>query len=396
MRKLQKVVVAIALVLIVLSSVVYQIRGVMGFNYKIYNYFSGLYFQGINPYNAPAVPEEDPRDAFKRPTYLDYSGLQLSVYNLCYMVRHRVWSGLDGFVLYSTALWSAAVLAAYHLRKRAGISAGQFFWFMAFLLAPYVWYRFFIFQYEDKALYLLLPPLILVMQRSAPILLGAIMGLFTGLVGVPALVLPVLILSYTRRASSRKQKARDLAKFAVGFTAVLGVSMVPFFPESLEGWVRRSNLESKHPFWFSGWRLLGDLYFPGLNKIAVVVCSVLVYVLYGMRRLTLNASVVVLLSFPFFFSVTMGAQRILPAVVTFPLGLSTKRGLTAYAIAAYALLFLFLWLDETHSTFLEYPHQHALAKSALLLLPCALGYAIMCAEAITKWMGSNNRVEGHA
>jgi hypothetical protein len=242
------------------------------------------------------------------------------------------------------------------------------------LFAPYLWYVLFFRGYEDKALYLLLPAAILLLHSWSPYVTAGALGALTGLAGAPVLVLPVLLLSAIPGGRRWRETIPVLTKMIALFGVGLALAMLPFFPEALVGWARRSALESSQPYWFSGWRILGSLYFPGLNKVAIVAASGLVYLLYGLRRMTFNAAVVILLTLPFFFSVTMGSQRIMPAVVTMVLAFSTRRWLWVYAAPTYLCLLLFLWLDVTRHTFFLYPVHHAVAKSILLLLPCAWGY----------------------
>jgi MFS family permease len=383
MKKETIVVVAAVMVLGVMAAVIH-LRGVYGFNYNIYSYFSELYFKGVDPYHPPVVPERDINDSFRRPTYLDYTGLQLAVYNLCYLVRHRIWERLDGYVLYSLALWLLTVLGAYELRRRACITPTQFFVFIGMLFAPYLWYVLFFRFYEDKAIYLLLPVAILLLHDWSPRWAAGMLGVLTGLAGVPALVLPVLLLCFVHKTGSLRQSFHGMMKIVIFFGIGFVLSMVPFFPDSILGWVRRSALESGPPMWFSGWHILGNSYFSGLNNLTILITCCLVYLLYGTRWITLNASVTVLLTLPLFFSITIGSQRIMPAVATMVLAFTTRRWLMTYAVMAYSLLLLFFWLDVSRGTFTDYPVHHTVVKSAVLLIPCALGYGLLLSEAIAK------------
>jgi hypothetical protein len=380
----------LAVMLLGVGALIIHVRGVGGFNYNAYNYFSGLYFNGLDPYHPPFLPERVLiNESFRRPSYLDYTGFQLAIYNLCYLVRHHIWWRLDGYVLYSLLFWFLALLGVYELRRKAYITPTHYFSFVAMLFAPYLWYVLFVRSYEDKAIYLLLPVAIPLLHHWSPLWATGILGALTGVVGVPVLVLPVLLLSVVHKTGFSKQSLLRMTKLSAVFSIGFFVSMVPFFPESLLGWARRSALELALPSWFSGWRILGDLYFPGLNNATLLVACGIVYLLYGYRRMTFNASVVVLLTFPFFFSVTMGSQRILPAVATMVLAFSTRRWLLAYAVTVYPSLLLFLWLDVSRGLFFSYPVHHATMKSVLLLLPCALGYGFLVFEGIAEKSSPN-------
>ena len=323
-------------------------------------------------------------ESFKRPAYLDYTGLQLAVYNVCYAVPILVWSGLDGFVLYSAVLWALAALCVYRLYLDNQIKRAHYYWFFAFLFAPYLWYVLFVRSYEDKALYLLLPAAVMLAYQRSPALAGALVGVLTGLIGVPIFVVPILLLFAIRQGETKRESTALVMKVAAMFVVGLLVSMVPFFPESLVGWERRSALEASQPFWFSGWLVLGDIYFAGLNKLTILALSIAVYLLYGTRRLTFNAALVLLVTFPLFFSVTMNSQRIVPLMVVLVLGFSTMRGLAMYAVPSFVLLLVFAYLDLVHKTFATYPDTFAVPKSILLLFPCLLGYVLIAIESFTN------------
>ena len=148
----------IALLLCVGAALLLHVRGVNGFNYRIYNYFSSLYFFGKDPYKAPDVKVDDVRKSFRRPSYLDYTGLQLTIYNICYAVKRYVWWRLDGFVIYSLSIFILTFVTLYLLHQRGLLDTWDMSLTYLLLFNPYLWHVLFFRSYEDKAIFLLIPP----------------------------------------------------------------------------------------------------------------------------------------------------------------------------------------------------------------------------------------------
>ena len=70
MRK-ETVVLVVAMCAIAAGTTFVHIRGAKGFNYNIYNYFSSLHHEGLDPYDAPELVIETLDESFTRPAYLD-------------------------------------------------------------------------------------------------------------------------------------------------------------------------------------------------------------------------------------------------------------------------------------------------------------------------------------
>lgn len=354
-----------------------MLEGGHGFNYSAYNYFSGLYWQGENPYQAPNVTVTE-AESFRRPSYLDYTGAQLLVYNVCTYVS--IHFGVDGFVLYSLFLLLLALILAYRLAVMEVLNWQEYLLFLALILSPYLWHVLLFFSYEDKVLYILLPLAVLYTHSKSVKATGWLIGLATGLIGIAVALYPLLGLSILCD-TAQAQSARYKTLITVTGCLLVGcaTTLVPFFPDSMLGWQRRAILESSAPFWFSFWTLIDPLYVSGLNKIFIVLACLVVYWLFAVGRLEFKAAIILVLSSFFTFSVTMGPQRIMPFVVMLAIAFRHPLPRMVYCGVAFTLIGIFWFLDKSNGFFQTYPASLAIAqgKSLLLLSPILLGYSLV-------------------
>lgn len=364
----------IALLLCVGAALLLHVRGVNGFNYRIYNYFSSLYFFGKDPYKAPDVKVDDVRKSFRRPSYLDYTGLQLTIYNICYAVKRYVWWRLDGFVIYSLSIFILTFVTLYLLHQRGLLDTWDMSLTYLLLFNPYLWHVLFFRSYEDKAIFLLIPPLLILLAATASEFWSFfVAGLLTGWLGVPVLLLPLMLIDAHRHIAPGRKFVRCFQLVGV-FLLGCCLALIPFFPDALEGWKRRSLLEgARLPYWFSFWNLFGPYYFANLNKLTIAVVALAIYGARFLNRLSFRASLVLLVLVPMFFSITMGSQRIVPIYAIMLLGMESRRSKISYVVLLSTILCVFLGLDIMRSFFMGYPKGLGeLVKPMMLLSPGVL------------------------
>ncbi|MEI8138435.1 MAG: hypothetical protein WCI03_01055 [bacterium] len=371
----------VSLIAVILIGVILVNRGISGFNLNIYNYFASFYYHGQNPYNVPDVVTKDINETFRATVYLDYTGFQQAIYNLCFAVQWSIWWKLNGFLLYSLGLITATMLSLYTLQRRALISTNEYVWVSVLIFAPYTWYVLFIRSFEDKIIFMLLPPFILLARAMSCRFVAWSLGVLTGLVGVPGIILPVLVIDALQSGGEKSSNNFRRAIVVISFFGFgLMLAMIPYFPDALIGWTRRAALENGVPRWFSVWQLIGGAYSPGLNKLIIGGLSLWVYVLSWRRKLSFAAAVVVLLSFPFFFSISMESHRLVPVLVMLPLAFETARVRGWYSAGCFCFLLLFLIVDVRDDMLYKYPATHVKLKTAFLCAPAIMGYGLLFME----------------
>jgi len=352
-----------------------------GFNFKIYRYFSGLYWKGENPYRPPAVTIHDVNESYRASRYLDYSGAQLVIYNAAIFLTDHY--GVQGLVLYSLLMLFIALILAYRLSALQVLSMQEYVLLMILLLSPYLWYRLFFYSYEDKAFYILLPLALLYARAKSHNAAGLLLGVASGLSGIAAALYPLLALSILLDPA-QPPAIRYRALLTATALALVGavLALLPFFPDSLLGWSRRASLEGGSPAWYSFLHLLNGAYVPGLNGVFILAGCLLVYALFAVGQLEFKTAIILVMSFFFMFSVQMGAQRIVPFVVVLVIAFRHRLPRLTYFAISFVLLLVFLFLDRSRAFFQVYPETLAVAqvKSIILLSPMVLGYLLIALD----------------
>lgn len=353
-------------------------------DYRIYRYFSSLHFEGTNPYLAKAVPWTDVNMSFTDPNYLDYSGLQLTFYNFAYWIGDTFFGQQKvyvGFILYSLTIIFISILAIWFVARQT--AKKWMSWCLTILLfQPYFWYVSFSRSYEDKGVYLLIPTLVILTFNSRRTV-SAACGLFAAWLGVGFLLFPIVLIEVYRNASEKVAAVRQIATCTAIFIVVFAVCMLPYFPESLIGWERRSNLEnSTEPIWFSIWNLISPHYSSGLNRTALLCLSFTIYLLKWRCRISARASILMLVSLTVLVSINTPAQRIAPLFCVFVLAFENKRFAYLYTGFAFACSVLFFYFDRQYAIFTNYPVSHASLLSLFLSAPLFFGGGLLIFDQI--------------
>lgn len=370
-----------SVVFVVMALVVFGMRK-GGFDYNIYNYFSSHFYDHSNPYKAPATPINYIYESYRDPAILDYTGLQQLIYNGCYFLSHFVWWRLDGYILYSLLLMGMVLLLVYWGYTRGDIRFDEYCCFLSLFLSPYLWFSFFLNSYEDKIGFILIPVAVLLAHRQTPVFQAILLGFFTGWVGVPAAVLPLLLLDHAIKPKILlRARAGRSVEVVLPFLLGLAVALVPYFPDALAGWVRRSSLEQLSPQWYSLWLLLGPAYHPGLNKVAIVLASAWVYVRYFSGKTSRRAAVILLFSLPFVLSVIMPAHRILPAVVLMSLVFQRKATCVSYTVLAHICTLGLMFADLKWKVLHQWPSPHQELLAVVVATPVLIAGALLLVEA---------------
>ncbi len=349
-----------------------------GFNYMIYNHFSGLYWQGINPYKASG--NLNATETYKNSSYLDYSGGQLTIYNVLYYLQHQIkgepFQRINAFRVYSFFILCLFILCLFLLNRRNEIDHFEYFSCTVLVFLPALWVLLFFRGFEDKLLFCFSPILILTLWRKNFCLSGFICGVLGGINGIPLFYLPLLWIALSQHTADSLTRKKGL--FLVTFLFICGFSlaMLPFFPDSLLGWQRRSAREGVMPFWFSIWNLFPEIYFRNLNKIMMGLGVILVYLGMVKNKFNLKTSLVLTTSVFLFFSNNQAVERVIPLVLLFPLIFVTPYSRVAYLIVA--VIFLGIGYDE----FNRVNPEKIKWMSFLVSSPITFGYLLLCFEII--------------
>ncbi len=290
-----------------------------GFNYSIYRYNATLTLAGKPAFARPVASDSDVQpEPYTQPLYLDYTGAQHLLYvlmtALSYGSTHlrlmgigfQVWSFVTGGVL----LW---LLVLYGRSK-----TGQNDVLVAVPLVVLVFHPIFslhwlIYSWEDKVIFALIPLAMVVCIRQRWLTAAALsVGCILSLNGFVVFWLPACVWYLYLHYGFKRQFFQLILWIGLG----AALCLVPFFPDSLSGWVyRAARMSAPTPFWFSIYLLLPPgFYHPLLDKAIVGTLALGSTWLYWRRRVSLTDMLVVAISLTVMFGPYNGVSRVLPVL----------------------------------------------------------------------------------
>ncbi len=311
-----------------------------GFNLRIFHYFGGLILDDINPYAAPVGGEFGPRYGDNAPPEL-----------LLFAGLLKIHDSADTLRAFFTVADLAVITTVGLAYPRSRAFRANFIAFYAFNpLMLEAWTAF----ADDKAVILLLTIAVLIgLERdrlgfswAAAAALGAFKWI--SVVFAPALAI------HTARIRSK----RWLVLALLAFAGVLFVSQVPYFPDSLEAFDRRSaRIDIDPPIHASVTQLLDavGLYDPLIPRIFMPVSLALVYGFFLLRRIDVKDTVVLSLFFAYVALPDEGFNRMLQITLPFLLviAMPALRWTLLWLLSSLAALAVLVEFRDTHVSAVE-------------------------------------------
>ncbi|MEX0993046.1 MAG: hypothetical protein WDZ37_03525 [Solirubrobacterales bacterium] len=275
-RKWRRAVLATAALALLARAVVIAVTG-GGFNLRIFHYFGGLIARGVNPYDAPPGGEFDPRYGDNPPPeLLLFAGL-LEIHDSPDTLR--VFFALaDGAVIATVGLW-------YPRSRTFRANFIAFYAFNPLMLEAWTGFA------DDKALLLLCTIGVLAGLDAGRLALswGSAIAL-AALKWYSVVFAPALALHSARLRSRGWTVAACLA-----FVGVVALAQLPYLPDSLDAFARRSDrISIDPPIHAAITQLLAEvnLYSTLIPRVFWPLSLGTVYALYLLRKIDIKDTVV--------------------------------------------------------------------------------------------------------
>jgi hypothetical protein len=249
----------------------------------------------------------------------------------------------------------------------------------------------FIFTLEDKIVFILIILVLILVKNKSYLLTGFLIGIFTGLNGVAISALPILLIDVTNYRCSGFKKIKHIISICSSFCLGLIVMLIPFFPESLIGWSRRSNLEGEAiPSFYSIWRIMENFYFSNLNKMTIFLLAIFLYINFYRKKLDFRESLVLVYSLFFVFSVNTVPQRLFPIMLILFLCFRANWSRILYSLILFFHSTIMVVFYHTNPSFSlldhiltkGYPERYGATRSFFLLFPILSAFLIILVEKI--------------
>jgi hypothetical protein len=295
-----------------------------GFNLRIFYWFGDLVARGINPYHAPpGTGAHDPQYGDNPPMELIVFAGLLKIHNspdtlrVFFALMDAVVILLVGFLYPLGRVWRANFIVLYG--------------FNPLLLEEWTGFA------DDKAILFALIVVVLLGLEQGRLALSwgatAVLIAFKWL-GV-AFVLPLAL------HSARRVSRRALALGAGAFVAFIAAWQIPYFPDNLEAFSRRSDrISIDPPIHASPTQILSHLgiYSSAIPRVFIVVSLLAVYALFVYRRLDVREAVVLSVFCSYVALPDEGANRML--LITLPflfiVAMTPRRWLALWAVSFLA------------------------------------------------------------
>jgi len=252
-----------------------------------------------------------------------------------------IFNGL-GYKIYLVFLLALTILL---------IQKGDFFYYSKNLQNQKIWtiliitfhpiFAFnFIIQWEDKLQLLIIPLLMIILIDKKKFYLASFcLGFSIAFNGILTFFLiPYLFYLYDTR---KKMLFINLIIVLVSIT----LTLVPFFPDSIIGWVNRANrVNGGDLFWYSIYLLLPEnFYSPQLNQITIILIMLIFYVMFLAKKIILRDLIIVSVCLTLVFGPYNSIERILPVILL--IAIFTSAVVRLYWITLSLLLFIYSFLS---------------------------------------------------
>ena len=323
-----------------------------GFNYNIYRYNASLTISGHKAFGRENSNQYSREEAagYKDAEYLDYTGAQHFAYVLMEELNlSRINPKLSGF---GFQLWTIFNIAAIILLipYLKGFSNEYIephkIWpviFISFL--PIIPFYTVIAPWEDKLIFLLIPLLLLfLIKRKKYKIASFIIGLLISYNGATVFFLPIYLIYLFQE--NKKNIWQNILLICAGVI----IALIPYFPESLNGWTNRMiRMDITKPFWYSFYSLLpSGIYSPLLNNIIIIVISLLTMVLFYYKKINIIDALIISISIVIMFSPYNGVSRVIPLILLLAIMTPNMKRINWILLGIF--LFIFLTFDNGYIT----------------------------------------------
>jgi hypothetical protein len=295
-----------------------------GFNLRIFYWFGDLVARGINPYHAP------PGSGAHDPQYGDNPPMELIVFAGLLKIHNSPDTLRVFFALVDVSV-IALVGFLYPLARIWRANFILFYGFNPLLLEEWTAFA------DDKAILLALIILVLLGLEQGRLALSwsatAVLVAFKWL-GV-FFLLPLAL------ESRRRVSGMAMALGGAAFVAFVALWQLPYFPDNLEAFSRRSDrISIDPPIHASPTQVLSHIgiYSSAIPRVFIVVSLLAVYLLFALRRLDAREAVVLSIFCSYVALPDEGANRML--LITLPflfiVAMTARRWLALWAVSLLA------------------------------------------------------------
>jgi hypothetical protein len=312
-----------------------------GFNLRIFYHFGDLVARGMNPYHAP------PGTGAEDPQYGDNPPMELIVFAGLLKLHHSP-DTLRVFFALMDVVVIALVGFLYPLARVWRANFIVFYAFNPLLLEEWTGFA------DDKAILIALIIVVLLGLEEGRLALSwtatAVLIAFKWLGA--AFLLPLAL--YT----SRRVSPRALAIGAGGVAAFVALWQLPYFPDNLEAFSRRSDrISIDPPIHASPTQILSHLgiYDSAIPRVFIVVSLIAVYTLFVLDRIDVREAVVLSVFCSYVALPDEGANRML--LITLPflfvMAMTTFRWLSLWAVSILGAAAVLVEFRDTHIGLIE-------------------------------------------
>lgn len=288
-----------------------------GQNFKIYRYNAEQTLYNFEAFGRPENKESgEYGKSYKHPSYLDYSGAQHLIYvTLASINLSNISPKLEsaGFQLWNVLLFILSILFIAKLKKTNEEDNTNSILSICFLAFNPVFAQFWLISsWEDKIIFLAIPLVLLYLIQQKRLLLSSF---FTGTVvtfnSLLVFFVPVLY------AYLLKEKVQKKHFHIVLFFSGVALTLIPFFPESLYGWMNRSErMNIKTPFWYSVYSLLpAGIYSPILNYLIIICAVTATLFFFWKEKIDLNDAMILSILILIFLGPFNNVARTIPIIM---------------------------------------------------------------------------------
>ena len=323
-----------------------------GNNYKIYRYNAALTISGQKAFGRVDNYQYKKGDAasYTDAKYLDYTGAQHFVYVLMaefsFSQINSKFQGL-GFQLWTILIISTIILLISYLMdfSNESIESGKLWPIIFISFLPIISFYNIIASWEDKLIFLLIPLLLLLLIKRKKLRIASfIIGLVISYNGATVFFLPVYLIYLFQ-----ENKENIWQNILLMFAGVI-IALIPYFPESLNGWTNRMiRMDITKPFWYSFYSLLpSGIYSPLLNNIIIIVISLLTMVLFYYKKINIIDALIISISIVIMFSPYNGVSRVIPLILLLAIMTPNMKRINWILLGIF--LFIFLTFDNGYIT----------------------------------------------
>ena len=323
-----------------------------GFNYNIYKYNASLTISGQKAFDRGDNHQNNEGEitSYTDAKYLDYTGAQHFAYVLLEELNlSRINPKLSGFGFQLWTIFNISIIILFvsYLKDFSNeyIESDKIWPIIFISFLPIIPFYTVIAPWEDKLIFLLIPLLLLfLIKRGKHKIASLIMGLFASYNGATVFFLPVYLI-YLFQENKENIWQNILLMFA-GFI----IALIPYFPESLNGWTNRMiRMDITKPFWYSFYSLLpSGIYSPLLNNIIIIVISLLTMVLFYYKKINIIDALIISISIVIMFSPYNGVSRVIPLILLLAIMTPNMKRINWILLGIF--LFIFLAFDNGYIT----------------------------------------------